>query len=57
MTSNVTQLDSRRFDVNGVPYDEDLLALDGKDLVCWCAPYRCHGDTIMKAIEWAKKQS
>ena len=34
----------------------DLLALDGKDLVCWCAPARCHGDTIMKAIEWAKKQ-
>ena len=35
---------------------EDLLALDGKDLVCWCAPARCHGDTIMQAIKWAKKQ-
>ncbi|WPF71447.1 hypothetical protein [Escherichia phage vB_EcoM_JL1] len=35
---------------------DDLLALDGKDLVCWCAPARCHGDTIMAAIEWAKKQ-
>lgn len=35
---------------------QDLLDLDGKDLVCWCAPARCHGDTIMQAIEWAKKQ-
>ena len=34
----------------------DLLELDGKDLVCWCAPKRCHGHTILKAIEWAKKQ-
>lgn len=34
----------------------DLLALEGKDLVCWCAPKRCHGHTILEAIEWAKKQ-
>ena len=34
----------------------DLLELDGKDLVCWCAPKRCHGHTILEAIEWAKKQ-
>lgn len=34
----------------------DLLELDGKDLVCWCAPLKCHGDTLLKAIEWAKKQ-
>lgn len=32
----------------------DLLELDGKDLVCWCAPKACHGDTLLKAIEWAK---
>lgn len=33
---------------------EDLLELDGKDLVCWCAPYACHGDVLLKAVEWAK---
>lgn len=40
----------------GIVTIDDLLALDGKDLVCWCAPANCHGDVIMAAIEWAKKQ-
>lgn len=22
--------------------------LGGKDLVCWCAPLRCHADTLLK---------
>lgn len=22
--------------------------LKGKDLMCWCAPKRCHGETIMR---------
>ena len=22
--------------------------LHGKDLVCWCAPLRCHGDILLK---------
>ena len=22
--------------------------LAGKDLVCWCAPLRCHADTLMR---------
>lgn len=22
--------------------------LRGKDLVCWCAPARCHGDTLLR---------
>lgn len=35
---------------------EDLAALHGKDLVCFCAPLRCHGDTLEKAAEWAFKQ-
>lgn len=30
----------------------DLMAqlhkLAGKDLVCWCAPARCHGDVLIK---------
>ena len=24
--------------------------LRGKDLVCYCAPMRCHGDSIMKKL-------
>ena len=34
----------------------DLLALKGKDLVCFCAPHRCHGHTLEQAIAWAEKQ-
>ena len=37
----------------GVITRADLASLHGKDLVCFCAPKRCHGDTIMKAVEWA----
>lgn len=29
----------------------DLMPLIGKDLVCFCKPKRCHGDSILKAIE------
>lgn len=25
-----------------------LLALRGKDLACWCAPLRCHAETLLK---------
>ena len=32
---------------------EDLLAISGKDLVCYCAPKACHGHVIEKAIVWA----
>ena len=39
---------------SGVVTKEHLMELDGKDLVCWCAPKACHGDTILKAIESAK---
>jgi hypothetical protein len=28
----------------------DLEPLRGKDLVCFCAPLRCHGDSIFRAI-------
>lgn len=33
---------------------EMLVALDGKRLACYCAPQACHGDVLVKAIEWAK---
>jgi hypothetical protein len=35
---------------------EELLALDGKRLGCYCHPKKCHGDVLVAAIEWAKKQ-
>ena len=30
-----------------------LAELHGKDLVCFCAPLRCHGEILSKAAEWA----
>ncbi len=35
---------------------QQLASLHGKDLVCFCAPLRCHGDTLVEAAEWATKQ-
>lgn len=34
---------------------QQLVALDGKKLGCYCAPLPCHGDVLVKAIEWAKE--
>jgi hypothetical protein len=28
----------------------DLEPLRGKNLVCFCAPQRCHGDSILRAL-------
>ena len=33
---------------------EALLALDGKDLVCFCAPLPCHGDVLIDAVKRVK---
>lgn len=27
---------------------QDLPELKGKDLICWCAPYPCHGDILLE---------
>ncbi|WP_396604931.1 SLOG family protein [Bradyrhizobium sp. YCK136] len=35
-----------RFDCEQLP-DMDVSALTGKSLWCWCAPHRCHGDSIL----------
>lgn len=35
---------------------EDLLSLEGKNLVCYCAPQLCHGDVLLKAIIWARNK-
>jgi hypothetical protein len=34
---------------------EELADLAGKVLGCWCAPQRCHGETIAAAALWAKR--
>ncbi len=36
--------------------ERDLAALRGKKLACWCHPKPCHGDVLVKAIEWAVKE-
>lgn len=35
---------------------EDILELKGKDLVCYCAPKKCHGDILEKVIVWAEEK-
>ena len=35
---------------------EDLAELHGKKLACWCHPKACHGDVLVKAVEWAHMQ-
>lgn len=32
---------------------EQLASLHGRDLVCFCAPHRCHGHSLEKAAQWA----
>ncbi|MCY4431938.1 MAG: DUF4326 domain-containing protein [Rhodospirillales bacterium] len=32
---------------------DELAALDGKCLACWCAPEPCHGDVLAAAARWA----
>lgn len=36
-----------RFEKEVLP-NLDVRELRGKDLVCFCAPYRCHGDAILR---------
>ena len=35
---------------------ENLAALHGKTLACWCKPAPCHGDILSKAASWAAQQ-
>ena len=39
-----------KFEENILP-SLDIEELRGKDLVCFCAPKRCHGDAIVRSIE------
>lgn len=34
---------------------DNLRSLHGKRLGCFCKPKSCHGDVIVKAVEWAMK--
>lgn len=34
---------------------EELAALAGKVLGCWCAPRPCHGETLVRAAVWAAR--
>lgn len=34
---------------------QQLLELDGKTLGCFCKPKACHGDVIVNAVAWAKR--
>lgn len=36
------------FEEHLLPY-MDLSAIRGKDLVCFCKPKRCHGDSLLEA--------
>lgn len=38
-----------RFEAEVLP-TLDLEPLRGRDLVCFCKPKRCHGDSILKAL-------
>ena len=33
---------------------QDILSLEGKDLVCFCSPRACHGDILIKAFNHYK---
>ena len=34
----------------------ELTELDGRPLVCWCAPLACHGHVLLAAAKWAATQ-
>ncbi len=35
---------------------DELIALEGKVLACWCKPLPCHGDVLVRLIEYAKAE-
>lgn len=42
--------------VNGNVTLEDLAGLHNQKLVCFCAPLRCHGDTLENVAAWAVRE-
>ena len=45
----------QQIDEGAVGLDE-LAALAGRPLACWCAPRRCHGETLARAAVWAHRR-
>ena len=45
----------RRIRAGEVDLDE-LAALDGRNLLCWCAPLQCHADVLARAAAWAARR-
>ena len=41
---------------NGDITRSDLMSLRGKRLGCFCKPLPCHGDILIKAVEWARNK-
>lgn len=35
---------------------EEIAALDGRDLVCFCAPQACHGDVLSRYAQKASRR-
>jgi len=35
---------------------EELAALHGKNLCCWCSPALCHSQVLVEAAKWATEQ-
>lgn len=35
---------------------DELAALDGKTLGCWCHPQPCHGEVLLAAAAWARDE-
>lgn len=42
---------------SGVITKQDILELEGKDLVCYCNPHPCHGDVLLNAFRYYKEQN
>lgn len=40
----------REYIVNNPKLLADLYELKDKDLICWCAPKKCHGDILKELI-------
>lgn len=48
--------------INADIVDEDFREFDGKNMLCYCKPKRCHGDTLLllynmnhqERLEWAR---
>lgn len=41
---------------NGTVLLDELSALDGKVLGCWCHPKACHGEVLTRVATWATEE-